>query len=139
MRPARPNLRIQDKNNAYAGGRRHVLRVNRMFIVSRLTSRSSLALSVSVDYAHVGGGCAAPSRARNPDDSRRKLGSDLIPVRTPSYESLTGSRLARSFQAVFSGIIPGRFLRHMHVSLGPQARGFGLVDCCAAMKESFHE
>jgi hypothetical protein len=39
-----------------------------MFIFERLTSRSSVALSVSIGYARAGGGWRAATRSRGPDD-----------------------------------------------------------------------
>jgi hypothetical protein len=39
-----------------------------MFIVERLTSRSSVALSVSIGYARSGGGRRAATRSRGPDE-----------------------------------------------------------------------
>jgi hypothetical protein len=38
-----------------------------MFLVERLTSRSSVALSVSIGYARAGGGSRAGKRSRSPD------------------------------------------------------------------------
>jgi len=42
-----------------------------MFIVERLTSRSSVALSVSIGYARTGGGRGSAMRSRSPDDDAR--------------------------------------------------------------------
>jgi len=39
-----------------------------MIIAERLTSRSSVALSVSIGYARAGGGGRAAARSRSPDD-----------------------------------------------------------------------
>lgn len=39
-----------------------------MFIVARLTSRSAVALSVSIGYARTGCGRGAATRSRSPDE-----------------------------------------------------------------------
>lgn len=82
-----------------------------MFIVSRLTSRSSVALSVSIGYARVGGGRGTALRSRSPDDNECRLHAGLVLFRAHPFKSLTGfpGGLFRFFQAVFSII----FLAHL--------------------------
>ena len=77
-----------------------------MFIVSRLTSRGSVALSVSIGYARLGGGRGAALRARSPDDDDYRLGAGLIHVHAHPVQKLTGIsvRFFQYFQAVFSDV-----------------------------------
>ena len=72
-----------------------------MFIVPRLTSRSSVALSVSIGYARMGGGRGMAMRSRSPDDDARS--------RPVSLASLPGRTIIRGLTGTLAK--PGRIPR----------------------------
>lgn len=76
-----------------------------MFIVSRLTSRGSLALSVSIGYARTGG-CSTALRSRSPTDDECPRGDGITPVRAHPLLKFPGFsvRFVQNFQAVFSNL-----------------------------------
>jgi hypothetical protein len=75
-----------------------------VFIVSRLTSRGALALSVSIGYARTGG-CGTALRSRSPMDDERQRGAGVL-CRAHPLHKLTGFsvRLIQYFQSVYSNL-----------------------------------
>ena len=93
-----------------------------MFILARLTSRSSVALSVSIGYVRTGCGRGTAVRSHSPDDDvcHHAARHRFFPSRT--------------FVQIFTAAIRG--IRMQSGFLDPGSRAGGLLLPC--LKESFH-
>lgn len=83
-----------------------------MFIVSRLTSRSSVALSVSIGYACTGAGGGSRMRSRSPDDDASyRWPIPLYSARFTGPERFPRQALTFSEQHPRSNFFNGRIAR----------------------------